>query len=302
MEVAVAETGRKLSCLVTDVFLLFGKDMAEENGVAWVPFFVSGSCPVSSHVYTDLIRERFGVAGIVGRENQTLDFIPGMSKVRIHDLPEEIVSGNLGSIFSRMMHQMGQVLPQAAAVFINSFEELDPVITNDMKSKFKKLLQVGPFILSTPPPAVPDSHGCLAWLDKQKPETVAYISFGSVTTPPPNELVAVAEALEATRVTFIWSLRDNSKVDLPNGFLDTSNGIVVPWAPQIDVLAHGAVGVFIIHGGYKSVLESIAVLAQEKGKKMRENLKAVKELAQRAVAPEGSSTENFKALLDLVTR
>ncbi|XP_022746913.1 anthocyanidin 3-O-glucosyltransferase 2-like [Durio zibethinus] len=350
MEVAVAETGRKLSCLVTDAFLWFGKEMAEENGVAWVPFFVSGVCPLSSHVYTDLIRENFGVAGIVGREDQTLDFIPGMSKVRIHDLPEGIVSGNLGSIFSRMLHQMGQVLPQAAAVFINSFEELDPVITNDMKSKFKKFLNVGPLILSTPPPAVPDSHGCLAWLDKQKPATAAYISFGSVATLPPNELVAVAEALEASRVPFIWSLRDNSKVDLPNGFLDRANGIVVPWAPQIDVLAHSAVGVFISHGGYNSTLESIAagrvpmivrpffgdhglngrmvqdvweigvivkggiftknglissldlVLSQEKGKKMRENLKAIMELAQRAVGPEGSSTENFKALLDLVSR
>ncbi|XVF30439.1 hypothetical protein REPUB_Repub16aG0057600 [Reevesia pubescens] len=304
MEVAVAETGRKLSCLVTDAFLWFGKDMAEENGVAWV---------------------------------------------RVRDLPEGIVSGNLESIFCRMVHQMGQVLPQAAAVFINSFEELDHVITNDMKTKFKKFLNVGLFILSTPPPAVPDSHGCLAWLDKQKPETVAYISFGSVATPPPNELVALAEALEASRVPFLWSLRDKAKVHLPAGFLDRANGIVVPWAPQIDVLAHSAVGVFISHGGYNSMLESIAagrvpmivrpffgdhglngrmiedvweigvnvkdgiftkngvmscldlVLAQEKGKKMRENLKAIKEIAQRAVEPEGSSTENFKALLDLVS-
>ena len=243
---------------------------------------------------------------------------------------------------------MGQMLPEAATVFLNSFEELDPVMTNDFKSKFKQYLNVGPFILAAAPPPVPDTYGCLTWLDKQKPATVAYISFGSVVIPPPNELVALAEALEASRVPVIWSLGDKLKVHLPNGFLDRSNGIVVPWAPQIDVLAHGAVGVFISHGGYNSVQESIAggvpmivrpffgdhrlngrmvedvweigvivkggiftkngitssldlVLAQEKGKKMKEKLREVKELAQRAVGPKGSSTENFKALLDLVS-
>ncbi|XVF30441.1 hypothetical protein REPUB_Repub16aG0057800 [Reevesia pubescens] len=347
MEIAVAETGMKVSCLVTDAFFWFAKEMAEEIGVPWLPFWTAGACSLSSHLYTDPIRKTLGVGGITGREDETLNFIPGMSNVRIRDLPEGILFGNLESLFSRMLHQMGQVLPQAAAVFINSFEELDPVMTNDFKSKFKQYLNVGPFILATPPPSGPDSYGCLTWLDKQKPATVAYISFGSVVTPPPNELVALAEALEASRVPFIWSLRDKSKLHLPNGFLDRANGMVVPWAPQIDVLAHGAVGVFITHGGWNSLVESIAggvpmicrpffgdhrlngrmvedvweigviikggiftkngiissldlVLAQEKGKKMRENLKEVKEVAQRAVGPKGSSTQNFKKLLDLV--
>lgn len=288
--------------------------------------------------------------GIVGREDETLNFIPGMSNVHIRDLPDGIIFGNLESVFSRMLHQMGQMLPEAAAVFINSFEELDPVITKDLKSKFKHFLSVGPFILATPPPSVPDPYGCLAWLDKQKPATVAYISFGSVATPSPNELVALAEALEDSNVPFIWSLREKLKVYLPDGFEDraNSNGLVVPWVPQIDVLAHCAVGVFVTHGGWNSILESIAggvplivkpflgdnrlngrmvedvweigvsvengvltkngimssldlVLAQVKGKKMRENLRQVKEVAQRAVGPKGSSTENFKALLDLVS-
>ncbi|XVF41656.1 hypothetical protein PTKIN_Ptkin01aG0297500 [Pterospermum kingtungense] len=348
MEAAVAESGRKVSCLVTDAFFWFAKETADGSAVPWLPFWTAGACSLSSHLYTDLIREKLGVAGIVGREDETLNFIPGISNVRIRDLPDGVIFGNLESVFSRMLHKMGQMLPEAATVFINSFEELDPVITNDFKSKFKQYLNVGPFILATPPPSVPDPYGCLALLDKQKPATVAYISFGSVVTPSPNEIVALAEALEASKVPFIWSLRDKLKVHLPNGFQDRANGMVVPWAPQIDVLAHGAVGVFITHGGWNSIVESIAggaplivrpflgdnklngrmvedvweigvmaksgvftrneimssldlVLAQEKGKKMK-NLRQVKQDAQRAVGPEGSSTENFKALLDLVSR
>ncbi|GMI65925.1 UDP-glucosyl transferase 78D2 [Hibiscus trionum] len=260
MEMAVEESGRKLSCLVTDAFFWFAKDMALEIGVPWLPLYTAGACSLSCHVYTDLLRETYGVGvgGIVGREDETLDFIPGMSNLRIRDLPEGIIFGNLESFFSNLLHRMGQVLPEATAVFINSFEELDPDITTDLKSKCKQYLNVGPFILATQPPSVPDSHGCLAWLHKQKPATVAYISFGSIATPPPNELVALAEALEASQVPFIWSLRDRLKVHLPNGFLEKANGIIVPWAPQTDVLAHAAVGVFITHGGWNSLVESIA--------------------------------------------
>ncbi|KAE8717729.1 Anthocyanidin 3-O-glucosyltransferase 2 [Hibiscus syriacus] len=347
VEMAVEESGRKLSCLVTDSFFWFAKEMALENGVPWLPFHTAGDASLSSHVYTDLLRETYGVGGIVGREDETLNFIPGLSNVRIRDLPEGIVFGKLESFFSVMLHKMGQVLPQATAVFINSFEELDPDITTDLKSTFKQYLNVGPLILTTPRPSVPDSHGCLAWLDKQKPATVTYISIGSVATPPPNELVALAEALETSQVPFIWSLRDELKVHLPSEFIDKANGLIVPWAPQIDVLAHGAVEVFITHGGWNSIVESIAggvpmifrpffgdhrvngrmvedvweigvivesgvltkdgkmsgldlVLAQEKGKKMRENLRDIKQVAQRSVGAKGTSTENFNNLLDLV--
>lgn len=197
--------------------------------------------------------------GFEGHENQTLKFIPGMSQVRIRDLPEGVVFGNLESVFSRMLHRMGQMLPQATAVFINSFEELDLTTTNDLKSKLKKFLNIGPSNLISPPPTS-DTSGCLSWLDRQKTATVAYISFGSVTTPLPNELVALAEALEASRVPFLWSLRDSIKVHLPRGFLEKTqaNGMVVPWAPQMDILAHDAVGVFITHCGWNSLLESIA--------------------------------------------
>ncbi|PPS16519.1 hypothetical protein GOBAR_AA04060 [Gossypium barbadense] len=90
-------------------------------------------------------------------------------------------------------------------------KSVHPDRTTDLKSKFKQYLNVGPFILATPPPSAPDPYGCLTWLDKQKPATVVYISFGSVVTPPPNELVALAEAVEASQVPFIWSLRDKSK-------------------------------------------------------------------------------------------
>ena len=63
MEVAVAETGRKISCLVTDAFLWFAADMAEEMGVPWVPFWIAGLSALCVHLHTDAIRQTMGVRG-----------------------------------------------------------------------------------------------------------------------------------------------------------------------------------------------------------------------------------------------
>lgn len=285
-----------------------------------------------------------------GSGNERLSFIPGMSKIFVQDLPEGIVFGNLKSFFPTMLHQMGLMLPQATAVFINSFEELDKPTTDALKSKFHKFLNVGPFNFVSPPPATPDDSSCLPWLDKQEPASVAYIGFGSVAIPPKEELVAIAEALEGSGVPFIWSLKDKARQNLPKGILDKEkHGKVVPWAPQVDILSHGAVGVFVTHSGYNSMLESIAggvpmicrpffgdqmingrmiedvweigikveggvftkermerylkmVLSQEHGKRMRAKIQGLRELATEAVGPTGSSTENFKLLLDVIAK
>ncbi|CAL5376568.1 unnamed protein product [Camellia sinensis] len=199
--------------------------------------------------------------GIAGRENEILKFVPGFPELRIGDLPSGILFGNLESAFSIMLHKMGQALPKATAVLINSFEELDPEINKDLNSKFLKFLNVGPFNLTSPQRlSNSDDYGCISWLDKRKPTSAAYIGFGTVAKPTPDELVALAEALEASTTPFLWSMEDKLKEHLPEGFLTRTSeqGKIVAWAPQVQILAHISTGVFITHCGWNSVLESIA--------------------------------------------
>ncbi|XP_030469083.1 anthocyanidin 3-O-glucosyltransferase UFGT-like [Syzygium oleosum] len=352
MEEAVAKTGRRVSCLVTDAFFWFCADMAAEMELPWVAFWTAGPASLSAHLYTEHLRQTLGVCrGIDGREDETLQFIPGMSKVRIRDLPEGVVFGNLDSLFSRMLCDMGRALPRAAAVFLNSFEELDPTITADLKSKLNNFLNVGPFNLIATPPRASDESRCMSWLDGQGRASVAYISFGSVTVPPREEIVELADALEASQVPFIWSLKDHSRENLPEGFLKRieTRGMMVAWAPQEEVLRHDAVGAFITHCGWNSLLESIGgggvamicrpffgdqrlngrmmeevwglgvgveggvftkkavmnclqlLLSQERGEIVRDNMRALRRQAEKAVGPDGSSTRNFKLLLELLS-
>ncbi|KAL3586332.1 hypothetical protein D5086_013199 [Populus alba] len=81
--------------------------------------------------------------------------------------------------------------------------ELDPDAVNLFKSRLPKFLHIGPFVLTSPDPFTSDPHGCLEWLDKQKHESVVYISFGSVITLPPQELAELVEALKECKLPFL---------------------------------------------------------------------------------------------------
>nr|QCP68996.1 flavonoid 3-O-glucosyltransferase [Salvia miltiorrhiza] len=255
------QSGLKICCLITDAFLWFACDMAEKRGVPWLPFWTAASCSLSSHLYTDQIVKAIQSTE-TAKQDKALSFIPGLEMVTTSDLPPEVFLDNSPSPLAITINKMVQQLPKSTAVVLNSFEEIDPIITKDLKSKFRHFLNVGPSILASPARAAPDDKtGCLSWLGSQnRPNSVVYISFGTVITPPENELAALAEALETCGFPFLWSLKEHAKKSLPTGFLERTNslGKIVAWAPQQQVLAHENVGVFVTHCGWNSILESIS--------------------------------------------
>ncbi|XP_061349889.1 flavonoid 3-O-glucosyltransferase-like [Gastrolobium bilobum] len=253
---AVAETGKKITCLVSDAFYWFGADMAEEMHCKWVPLWTAGPHSALAHVFTNLIREKIGINQ--ASDDKNLDFIPGLSAVKASELPEGVV-GEIEQPFSTMIHKMGLMLPRASAVAINSFADVDPYIVNELESNVTLLLNVGPITLTTPQPNIPDEQGCLEWLNKHKKASVVYIAFGSSVMLPPHEIIAVAEALEKGRYPFIWSYRGNPEKQLPKGFVERTRtrGKVVAWAPQKEILKHPSTGVCLTHCGWNSVLDCI---------------------------------------------
>ncbi|KAK9931137.1 hypothetical protein M0R45_018432 [Rubus argutus] len=259
IEEVEAETGHKFGCLISDAFLWFSSDIAKKMHIPWVTYWIGEQRSLLVHIETDIIREKVGAPG---QEDKTLDFLPVFSdEFRASDLPKEIVFGNLESLFARMVHKMGEKLQQQATVVaINSFETMDLKVTEELKKRLlNKLILVGPLHLTQPVvPDRDDKDGCLQWLDKHKPASVAYISFGSSGTLPPIEVAALAEALDEGGFPFLWSFRGN-KEDFPKGFVDRTSSIgkIVPWANQVQILNHSSVGVFVTHCGWNSILESV---------------------------------------------
>ncbi|CAN6180203.1 unnamed protein product [Urochloa humidicola] len=105
--------------------------------------------------------------------------------------------------------------------------------------------------------------GIMRWLDAQPAGSVLYVAFGSEAPLSPSLVSEVALGLELAGVRFLWALREDAAGGmLPAGFASgggaaEGRGMVVGgWVAQVWVLAHGAVGGFLTHAGWSSLVES----------------------------------------------
>ncbi|KAK7400383.1 hypothetical protein VNO78_11589 [Psophocarpus tetragonolobus] len=249
IRMAEEDTKKKVTCIIADAFVTSSLTVAQTLNLPWISFWPPTSCSASLYFYVDLIRAA----------KTRVDFLPGLPNLAVEDIPQEVLFvGEKETVFSRTLTSLGKVLPQAKALVMNFFEELDPPsLVQDMRSKVQSLLYIVP--VRFPISSVEDASGCLSWLATKKPNSVIYVSFGTVVTPPPHEIVAMAEALEESGFPFLWSLKDNMRSVLPSGFVERTNmcGRVLPWVPQTQVLAHHSLGVFVTHCGSNSVTEAV---------------------------------------------
>ncbi|KAL6606787.1 hypothetical protein ACP70R_042440 [Stipagrostis hirtigluma subsp. patula] len=263
-----AAGGARVTCVVGDAFVWMAAEAAAAAGAPWVPVWTAASCALVAHLRTDALREDVADQA-ASRADELLVSHPGLASYRVRDLPDGVVSGDFNYVISLLLHRMAQRLPRAAAaVALNTFPGLDPPdVTAALAAALPNCLPLGPYHLLLPAAdsetsTAADPHGCLAWLDRQPPRSVAYVSFGTTASPRPDELRELAAGLEAAGSPFLWSLREESWPLLPAGFLDSAaasgSALVVPWAPQVGVLRHAAVGAFVTHAGWASVMEGVS--------------------------------------------
>lgn len=111
----------------------------------------------------------------------------------------------------------------------------------------------------------PHEEECSMWLDKQRAQSVIYVSFGSLAMWSEKQVEEFAAGLEATQRPFLWVVRsdlvEGSNIVLPPGFLERirDRGFIVRWAPQLRVLCHRSIACFVTHCGWNSVQESITM-------------------------------------------
>ncbi|KAL5708258.1 cis-zeatin O-beta-D-glucosyltransferase [Ranunculus cassubicifolius] len=138
----------------------------------------------------------------------------------------------------------------------------------------KKVWAIGPFNPIAFDSELSPKHECLEWLDKQPPNSVIYVSFGTMTSVSDDQIAELAFGLERSEQRFLWVLRDADlgdiykgsdevrKNQLPEGFEDRIKGIgliVRDWAPQVQILAHSSIGGFMSHCGWNSSMESLSM-------------------------------------------
>ncbi|CAL9778976.1 unnamed protein product [Musa acuminata subsp. burmannicoides] len=108
-------------------------------------------------------------------------------------------------------------------------------------------------------PSLVGAEEVAAWLGNCAEGSVVYVAFGSLAVLSPAQAAALAAGLEQSGARFVWATR--GVVPLPEGFEErvAGRGLVIQgWAPQVAILNHPAVGSFVTHCGWNSVLEAVA--------------------------------------------
>ncbi|KAF6151517.1 hypothetical protein GIB67_016329 [Kingdonia uniflora] len=249
-------------CLVSDMFLPWTSDVSAELGITNIVF---QSISFFSLAIFDCARSS------PSHEDDKDTFVA-------HGLPDkvEIPKSHLADEgTNRLMGMIRKSELSSFAVMVNSFYEMEPAYAEHYKKAIgKKPWHIGPVSLSNKniidkaqrgKKSTIDEHCCLNWLDSKKPSSVIYVSFGSMSRFCTAQLFEIAIGLEASKVPFIWVARKSKKETnehfLPEGFEERLEGkglIIRDWAPQVLILEHPAIGGFVTHCGWNSILEGVS--------------------------------------------
>ncbi|KAF1863555.1 hypothetical protein Lal_00030603 [Lupinus albus] len=256
--------------------------------------------------------------------------IPGVSSIPRSSIPPLLLVPN--SLFGNIFNEDSPKLTKLHGVLINTFEELE--------AQSLEALNGGKVVKELPPvytvgPFVPgefekeDQRGApMKWLDDKAKGSVVYVSFGSRTAMGRDQMREIGEGLVRSGSMFLWVVK-GKKVDreeeeeglegvLGLEFVEKikERGLVVKeWVNQGEILDHEAVGGFVSHCGWNSVVEAAWYgvpimgwpLGEEIGKAIRKmmndeslRIKAaeVKEAARKAISVGGGCEVTLQKLIE----
>lgn len=241
--------------VITDVHFLWNAGIAAELGVPCLTFHVVGT--FSTLAIRHLIGAVDNGAGTV--------VVPRFPAPDIR-IPRTELPEFLRSPRPAMDNRFYSTLADSFGLVVNTSSDLERQYSEMYlrNAYVKHAYFVGPLMLRSsprPPVAGDSSRRCIDWLDTKPSRSVVYLCFGSLAHVPDAQLDELALGLEASGKPFLWVIRAAEKWSPPEGWEDrvgVMGMVVTTWAPQTAILGHPAVGAFVTHCGWNSVLETVA--------------------------------------------
>jgi hypothetical protein len=245
-------------------------DVARELGVPAYVYFASSAAMLAVMMRLPALHEEVP-ADFAEMDGELVHDVPGLPPVPASCMPASVMVRSSPSYADTAYH--GGRLAEAAGIILNTVAELEPAVVAAVAEGRCMPGRPPPVVYPIGPviPSAADSssdHECLRWLDAQPRGSVVFLCFGSMGFLGATQVREATVGLERSGHRFLWVLRtpppeaDGLELEelLPEGFLDRTRGrgLVWPaWAPQREVLAHPAVGGFVTHCGWNSVLEAL---------------------------------------------
>ncbi|KAF4385592.1 hypothetical protein F8388_010148 [Cannabis sativa] len=260
-----------ISCLVSDVYLGCAMEVATKLGIKGAVF-----CPSSAAL---LVHARY-IPNMVSQgimdesdgtsiHKQIIQLSPNMPSINTEKFPWTID----GSTKQKRLFQVYFKACQASEIAEWCLCNTTYDIESSALSLNPKFLSIGPLMANQANNSsdIPGSQfwaedsSCLNWLDQQKPCSVIYIAFGSLTIHDNTQILELARGLELIGKPFLWVVRPGFvSGDLEHEFdplriLGNNNfGKLVSWAPQQKVLSHPSIACFVSHCGWNSTIEGLS--------------------------------------------
>ncbi|KAM7531711.1 hypothetical protein LguiB_035121 [Lonicera macranthoides] len=258
------------NCLISDMLFPWTNDVAQKFRIPRIVFH--GQCCfallcthnlMANRVFDDIASdsESFLVPGLPHQIELTKDQLPNLVSEK-------------SSETNNFQAQVIEAENAAYGIVVNSFDGLEPEYVKEFtKAKSTKVWCIGPVSLSNKcnidktergKKAAIDEHDCLKWLDAWDPSSVVYACLGSLSRLSTGQMKELGLGLEDSNRPFIWCIRNESEEFerwiLEDGFEERTKdkGILIRgWAPQVLILSHPSIGVFLTHCGWNSTIEGV---------------------------------------------
>ncbi|KAL2544534.1 UDP-glycosyltransferase 74F2 [Forsythia ovata] len=262
------KTDCAVNCIIYDPFLPWVLDVAKKFGLVCAAFFTQ-SCAVDN-IYYCVYKKELKLPLL---ETEKTVNIPGLPELEPSDLPSFVyVHGSYPESFEMILNQF-QNLEKADWILVNTFHKLEQEVI-DWMAKFLPVKAIGPTIPSMYlDKRIQDdkdyglsvfktiNNVCMKWLNERASRSVVYVSFGSLAELGAEQMEELAHGLKTSNKYFLWVVRSSQEAKLPKNFSEkmSNKGLIVSWCPQLEVLAHEAIGCFITHCGWNSTLEALSL-------------------------------------------
>ncbi|KAK9068164.1 hypothetical protein SSX86_012275 [Deinandra increscens subsp. villosa] len=263
-----------LAGFVVDFFCTCMIDVANEFNVPTYVFFTSNAAFLGFILYVKTLSDDLNKDVLELSNLDTEVSLPGFVKpvpTKVFWSPVKTREG------LNFVLQCSRKLREAKAIMVNTVLELETHAMESLSSdtNIPPVYPVGPVLnLDTSSGATKlVDDDAIKWLDSQPPSSVVFLCFGSMGSFDEIQVKEIARALEQSGHRFLWSLRrppsdlttripsdyEDPSVVLPEGFMERTCGIgkVIGWVSQVRVLGHNAIGGFVSHCGWNSLLESL---------------------------------------------
>ncbi|KDP44851.1 hypothetical protein JCGZ_01351 [Jatropha curcas] len=252
-----------ISCLISDAIFHFTQAVSNTLNLPRIVLRTGGASSFLVFSAFPFLKEK---GYLPFQESQLEEPVVEFPPLKVKDLP--VINTSQPESLYELVFKMVSETKASSGLIWNTFEDLEKSAIAILRDEFDvPVFPIGPFHKFSPASSssLTQDESCIAWLDKQEPKSVLYVSFGSLASIKESKFLEIAYGLANSKQPFLWVIRPGLVSgkewveQLPNGFIEDLNGRghIVKWAPQLQVLAHFAIGAFWTHSGWNSTLESI---------------------------------------------